>query len=123
MDSATERKIINNKIKEVSINQVKIGDLINLCDDCKGNILVVDLKSNVIKKILSNGNDTSSAILKKGNTFSALSIEEFLSCFGQVASIEQKAKNAPLVLKFKDKVLGKQEYSFKSRDKIRKVVT
>lgn len=122
MDSTSIRKIISNKTKEVNVDQIKIGDLVNVCEDYKGNVLIVDLKSNIIKKILSNGNDTTSAILKKGNTFTVMSIEEFLECFGQVASIEQKTKNASLVIKFKEKVKGSQEHTFRVRDKIRKVV-
>lgn len=122
MDSTLIRKIISNKTKEVNVDQIKIGDLVNICEDFKGNVLIVDLKSNIIKKILSNGNDTTSAILKKGNTFTVMNVEEFLECFGQVASIEQKTKNAPLVIKFKEKVKGSQEHTFRARDKIRKVV-
>lgn len=122
MDSATERKILSNKTRRVNIEDIKIGDIVNLCEDSRGNLLVVDTKSNVIKKILSNGDESSSAILKKGNTFSVLSVDEFLLCFGQVASIEKKTKNSPVTLKFKEKIKGNQEHTFKTREKIRKVI-
>ena len=120
MDSANQRKILNNKAKRVNVEEIKVGDLVKVCEDCRGNILIVD-KTNLIKKILVNGEESSSAILKKGNSFCVFSTEEYTSCFGLVASIEQKTKNAPITLKFKEKVEGKSEYSFKAKDKIRKV--
>ena len=121
MDSMNQRKIINGKTKKVNIEDIKVGDLVRVCEDCRGNVLIVD-NSDVIKKILVNGEESGSALLKKGNSFCVFNIEEYISCFGLVASIEQKPKSVSVTLKFKEKVEGKQEYTFKAKDKIRKIV-